>query len=579
MSPKQKKIAAKAPPPDKIDAKDFAVLKKEKAKGRGMGLQDESIKPGKVMKAKTGKQIVKEFSASLKGIDESFKSKVHPMKKQRLLDRSTVMTKAKYGKVMKAKRGKFLRSDPTKPISSVQPSTTLPKDFLGKRKALGGIRASLGMLKGPAKAGAILGAALTVPVGKMLKKIQDKRKAKNRDEGKVKKMAGGMAKKYSKGGDLRAEYIHSQTKKNRKVTGEGYFTERSATRREEYGAAKDRYPNKMDRRKQMLKNLSRVLNPTMGVVKGTIDALNAPTTRKYSVGGGMMNKPMGYSSGSKLMDFIKSGSYTDKYGTKTNVDKAIKKINLSPKDKDLATMKPASDKKMMGGGMMQGKIYKASEGIMLSAYKRPTMSIQEGAAKARERNKKQDERKKEIDEAAKKYRVGGGGANRYGPHKVDVNRQATEALLGRGPIQEKIIKFADKFNKRIKTKKMVGGMAKKYSVGGGMMQRPMGYKHGTKPGAGPLGAAGLRQPAKENIDQIIKDQKFPPISIYIEDKKKPQKPFPVPSLYNNNKKPDKRIREGEPRAKKPSNIFGYKSGTMVKARGCKLGRTRPTKMY
>jgi hypothetical protein len=393
MSPKQKKIAAKAPPPDKIDAKDFAVLKAEKAKGRGMGLQDESVQPGKVMKAKTGKQIVKEFSASLKGIDESFKSKVHPMKKQRLLDRSTVMTKAKYGKIMKAKRGEFLRSDPTKPISSVQPSTTLPKDFLGKRKALGGVRASLGMLKGPAKAGAILGAALTVPVGKMLKKIQDKRKAKNRDEAKVKKMAGGMAKKYSKGSDLRAEYIHSQTKKNRKVTGEGYFTERSATRREEYGAAKDRYPNKMDRRKQMLKNLSRVLNPTMGVVKGTIDALNAPTTRKYSVGGGadmskvktnvanaptevlkkakayyaasnrdeakvkkmgggMMNKPMGYSSGSKLMDFIKSGSYTDKYGTKTNVDKAIKKINLSPKDKDLATMKPASDKKMMGGGMM-----------------------------------------------------------------------------------------------------------------------------------------------------------------------------------------------------------------------------------
>jgi hypothetical protein len=138
MSPKQKKIAAKAPPPDKIDAKDFAVLKAEKAKGRGMGLQDEKVQPGKVMKAKTGKQIVKEFSASLKGIDESFKSKVHPMKKQRLLDRSTVMTKAKYGKIMKAKRGEFLRSDPTKPISSVQPSTTLPKDFVGKRKALGG---------------------------------------------------------------------------------------------------------------------------------------------------------------------------------------------------------------------------------------------------------------------------------------------------------------------------------------------------------------------------------------------------------------------------------------------------------
>ena len=47
----QAKIAAKAPPPNKLDEKDFAVLRAEKAKGRGMGLQDESIKPGKVMKA------------------------------------------------------------------------------------------------------------------------------------------------------------------------------------------------------------------------------------------------------------------------------------------------------------------------------------------------------------------------------------------------------------------------------------------------------------------------------------------------------------------------------------------------
>jgi hypothetical protein len=294
----------------------------------------KKLKPGKVMKAKTGKQIVKEFSASLKGIDESFKDKVHPMKKQRLMDRNKVI-KAKYGKAVKTE----LKADPTKPISSVAPKAS---DILKKKKLPGRIGTALGI------------ASMMVPAAyAAAKQYKDYKAAKNRDEGKVKKMAGGMAKKYSKGGDLRAEYIHSQTKKNRKVTGEGYFTERSATRREEYGAAKDRYPNKMDRRKQMLKNLSRVLNPTMGVVKGTIDALNAPTTRKYSVGGGMMNKPMGYSSGSKLMDFIKSGSYTDKYGTKTNVDKAIKKINLSPKDKDLATMKPASDKKMMGGGMMQ----------------------------------------------------------------------------------------------------------------------------------------------------------------------------------------------------------------------------------
>jgi len=86
-------------------------------------------------------------------------------------------------------------------------------------------------------------------------------------------------------------------------------------------------------------------------------------------------------------------------------------------------------------------------------FKRPTMSVSDSVASAKDRNKKQDERKKEINKAAKKYKVGGGGADRYGPHKVDVNRRATESLFGRGPIQEKIIKFADKFNKKQKEKK------------------------------------------------------------------------------------------------------------------------------
>ena len=56
LSPKQKKIASKAGDPNKIDAKDFAVLKAEKAKGRGMGLEDEKLEPGKeyVEKAKGG---------------------------------------------------------------------------------------------------------------------------------------------------------------------------------------------------------------------------------------------------------------------------------------------------------------------------------------------------------------------------------------------------------------------------------------------------------------------------------------------------------------------------------------------
>jgi hypothetical protein len=72
MSPKQKKLAAKAPPPNKLDEKDFAVLREEKAKGRGMGLQDESVKPGKVMKAKRGKLgEAKDYKKYLKGLKKA----------------------------------------------------------------------------------------------------------------------------------------------------------------------------------------------------------------------------------------------------------------------------------------------------------------------------------------------------------------------------------------------------------------------------------------------------------------------------------------------------------------------------
>ena len=42
---------------NKIDAQDFKILRAEKAKGRGQGLQDEKMKPGKVMKAKRGKAV------------------------------------------------------------------------------------------------------------------------------------------------------------------------------------------------------------------------------------------------------------------------------------------------------------------------------------------------------------------------------------------------------------------------------------------------------------------------------------------------------------------------------------------
>jgi len=67
LSAKQKKIASKAGDPNKIDAKDFAVLKAEKAKGRGMGLQDEQLPPGKMVKANIGMMIEDEAGMEAAG--------------------------------------------------------------------------------------------------------------------------------------------------------------------------------------------------------------------------------------------------------------------------------------------------------------------------------------------------------------------------------------------------------------------------------------------------------------------------------------------------------------------------------
>jgi hypothetical protein len=41
---------------------------------------------------------------------------------------------------------------------------------------------------------------------------------------------------------------------------------------------------------------------------------------------------------------------------------------------------------------------------------------------------------------------GGGAKFKYGPHKVDINRRDTEALFGKGRLQEKFIAFANKFD-------------------------------------------------------------------------------------------------------------------------------------
>ena len=67
---------------NRIDAQDFKILKAEKAKGRGMGLQDEKVKPGKVMKAKKGSGLDLPVIKSVKPEPKKNTTKTNPNKKR-----------------------------------------------------------------------------------------------------------------------------------------------------------------------------------------------------------------------------------------------------------------------------------------------------------------------------------------------------------------------------------------------------------------------------------------------------------------------------------------------------------------
>ena len=170
MTPGQAKIAAKAPPPNKIDAKDFAVLRAEKAKGRGMGLQDESVQPGKVMKARVGKSI-----KTGKISDMSFDEK---------------MKRVESGQINK-KTGKFTSMNAMRDAKGFQKGESAA-DFNKRRmKIMEAAKIAkstrVGKILLPVVGAAV--AAKTYLNSKMNKKKDVK-----------KKMGGGMMKKYSKGG-------------------------------------------------------------------------------------------------------------------------------------------------------------------------------------------------------------------------------------------------------------------------------------------------------------------------------------------------------------------------------------------
>jgi hypothetical protein len=245
----QAKIAAKAPPPNKIDAKDFAVLRAEKAKGRGMGLQDEKVKPGKVMKANLGLMFMKKAKdKGAKGAE--FLSPLAMLKR---------ISGKKMGGVAKYRVGKSIK---VKDDSSFSKKMELQdKGVINKKTGAG--REKITKALKATRVGKML---LPVAVAGVAAQQYLKSKMKKKDEPK-KKMGGGMMKKYSSGG----ESSYTKGYEGRK-TGKGV--------RE---SLKDKVtPMKKERLLEGLKASGKM-------------------------GGGMMQRPMGYKSGTSVKVKCKLG--------------------------------------------------------------------------------------------------------------------------------------------------------------------------------------------------------------------------------------------------------------------------------
>ena len=152
LSGGQTKIAKKAPPFDKIDEKDFAVLRKEKK--------------GRPMKAKRGKfNDVKKF-AKAKGLPAPFPRPAGNFGK--MAGNFPAIKTAPGSMASKAEAASKMKS-------AKELTKEAGKKFLKRRMGIGAALAT-GVLA----------------VGKAAKAFKDKKAAQKRDTAKVKKMGGGM---------------------------------------------------------------------------------------------------------------------------------------------------------------------------------------------------------------------------------------------------------------------------------------------------------------------------------------------------------------------------------------------------
>jgi len=386
----QAKIAAKAPPPNKIDAKDFAVLRAEKAKGRGMGLQDEKVQPGKVMKAK---------------------------------------------------RGKFLRSDPTKPISSVKP--------LGK---LGGA----GSMKVSKAHSSVLG---KISANKLREMVKTGMNPDLKGDPNIKRGSQKTSMEAKSTLDKVNKKNSSEFLKRRKELGAAGKA-LSATRLGKIalgvGAAgiaatqylRSKIKKKEDKNKKTLRDFRSQKKP--GVPSEKTRTINKALNKlNKKMGGGMMKRA--------------EGGPAEKSETHKMFMKYGKKVP-----------------KKMGGGMMQRPM----------GYKTGVFASKEDRKKA-EKNIKQARSKEglrsflssgnKINQPMRKERYMEGRKARHSAFKKKLGRTAAGIASSLNPVTTAarvIGKVMGKESKKRDFQKGDYGDISVKKMGGGMMNKPMGYKSG-----------------------------------------------------------------------------------------------------
>ena len=190
---------------NKIDAQDFKILRAEKAKGRGMGLQDEKMKPGKVKKAVVGmlavgmgakKNMAKRKAPMALGAAGAATAKLGLMKRILGLDKGGMGEAKNYKKYLSGLERVTSKTRYDKAVAkrkALEASKPTTSKFIQRRMTLAGkeaLKAAKATRIGKIAAG-VAGAALLAKAG--LEKMYEKRTGKKAPTKRPdKKMGGGL---------------------------------------------------------------------------------------------------------------------------------------------------------------------------------------------------------------------------------------------------------------------------------------------------------------------------------------------------------------------------------------------------